>query len=442
MNIAKQRIRYIISDLIATALGWFCFYVYRFDLTAHNDFATLQDFLLNQNVLLNLCITPLLWLCLYSLSGYYAKPYFKNQLEELQKTFITVLAGSLIFFFLYVIDDVPLFDYDSIELSSINHVPSSVYLQILLTMIVYVLLPVYICRFLITSTTNKKIRKGLLTFNTTVIESPKSASMQRESGSALPDAFILEPEVRVPKNVFRMVYELMPLGRPILIKADANDMLSGQVRTSSLTSVPMIEYGSSKLSAFQNNAKRLFDIIGSLIALIICSPLLLVIAIMVKQDSEGPVIYRQERLGKCARPFTILKFRTMCTDAEKDSPMLSVKGDRRVTRIGRMMRKYRLDELPQLWNILVGDMSFVGPRPERKFYVDQIINIAPHYAKLLQVRPGLSSWGMVKYGYASDTFQMVERMRYDLMYIDNMSPALDLKIMAYTIKTVVTGKGI
>lgn len=191
-----------------------------------------------------------------------------------------------------------------------------------------------------------------------------------------------------------------------------------------------------------NIIKRLFDVVCSAIALVVLCPLFLVIAVFIKCDSKGPVIYRQQRLGRLAKPFTILKFRTMYENAETDTPLLSAKDDKRITKFGCLLRKYHLDELPQLWNILVGDMSFVGPRPERKYFVDQLLVIAPEYVKLFKVRPGLSSWGSVKYGYASDLSQMVERMKYDLMYLDKMSLAIDIKIMAYTIKTVVTGKGV
>ena len=188
--------------------------------------------------------------------------------------------------------------------------------------------------------------------------------------------------------------------------------------------------------------KRLFDIVFSIFCLIALSPALIIIAILIKLDSDGPVLYRQERLGLYACPYTILKFRTMYKDAETDVPQLSAKGDKRVTRLGLVLRKFRLDELPQLWNILAGEMSFVGPRPERKYYVDQIVRMAPQYMKLYLVKPGLSSWGMVKFGYASDLSQMIERMKYDLLYVEKRSMMLDFKIMALTVKTVLTGKGI
>lgn len=188
--------------------------------------------------------------------------------------------------------------------------------------------------------------------------------------------------------------------------------------------------------------KRLFDIALSAFCLVAFFPFFIVIALLIKLDSEGAILYRQERLGLNMKPFTILKFRTMHKYAEIGEPQLSTKDDKRITRIGTFLRKYRIDELPQLWNILVGEMSFVGPRPERKFYVDQIMKVAPEYAQLFTAKPGLSSWGMVKYGYASDIEQMIIRMRYDLTYIDNKSIISDLKIIIYTIKIVITGKGI
>lgn len=458
MNTVKQRIKYMVGDLIATAIGWCCFYVYRFDVTGHLEFETLQDFLTSHDVMLNLCITPLLWLLLYWFSGYYNKPFFKNLLDELQKTFMSVLLGSLLFFFLYVIDDVPLFEYNALELTNSAHVPSSTYVQILLTMFSIIFVPVYVLRLVISRKADKKIENGELALKTMIVGSPRVANiLQRElneakhkSGYSIEDnieakdadAFILAPEVRVAKSIFRNVYELLPYEKPILLKAEAEDMLYGQVHTKSIRRIPMIEYGNAELPPFKNNVKRLFDIAISIICLILLSPVMLIIAILIKKDSVGSVIYKQERLGKCAKPFVIYKFRTMTENAEPQHPMLSAKEDPRITKIGRFLRKYRLDEVPQFWNVLKGDMSLVGPRPERKYYADQLVEIAPQFVKLLQVKPGITSWGLVKYGYASNTFQMVERMRYDMMYLDNRSLGLDLKIIGYTIKIVVTGKGI
>jgi lipopolysaccharide/colanic/teichoic acid biosynthesis glycosyltransferase len=165
------------------------------------------------------------------------------------------------------------------------------------------------------------------------------------------------------------------------------------------------------------------------------------IALLIKRDSKGPVIYKQERIGYHSKPFFIYKFRTMRTDAEQAGPMLSSRNDARITGIGRVLRKYRIDELPQFWNVLKGDMSLVGPRPEREYFIRQIMPCAPQYTLIHQVRPGITSWGMVKFGYASSLQEMVERVRYDLIYLANVSLTVDVKILIYTIKTVIKGRG-
>ena len=256
------------------------------------------------------------------------------------------------------------------------------------------------------------------------------------------EAFLLAPDKHDARIINHRVYELLPLELPIRMKASNEEILNGQVHTDSLTTLPMIQYSTDLLSPFKRNLKRLADIISAALALILLSPLFLIVAIIIRRDSKGPVFFSQWRIGRSGKPFRIIKFRSMRTDAEQDGPRLSSTMDRRITKVGRYLRKYRIDELPQFWNVLKGDMSLVGPRPERDYYIRQIMDIAPYYSKLLQVRPGITSWGMVKYGYASTVFQMVERMRYDLMYINNCSIAVDLKILGFTVRTVLTGKGI
>ena len=197
------------------------------------------------------------------------------------------------------------------------------------------------------------------------------------------------------------------------------------------------------MSAFERNVKRVGDCFIAAICLIVFSPLFLFCYVMVRREDGGPAIFKQERIGRFGRPFHIYKFRSMVEDAEKDSvPQLSGDDDRRVTRVGRWMRKYRIDETLQFWNVLKGDMSLVGPRPEREYYLKQMMERVPYCALLHQVRPGITSLGMVKYGYARNVDEMIERLKFDLLYLENMSLVNDLKILIYTVKIVINGRGI
>ena len=219
------------------------------------------------------------------------------------------------------------------------------------------------------------------------------------------------------------------------------DYIVGTVKVSHILGAPLIEVFPQIMKPWEVVAKRAFDVGFSVFALLLLGPIYLVLAVWIKLDSPGPIFYKQERIGKGSRPFHIIKFRSMYIDAEKFGPALSKKNDPRITKIGRILRKLRLDELPQFWNVLIGDMSIVGPRPERAFFIEQIVKKAPHYRHLHKVKPGITSWGQVKYGYAENVDEMVRRLKFDILYLENMSISLDMRIILYTIIVMLEGRG-
>ena len=219
-------------------------------------------------------------------------------------------------------------------------------------------------------------------------------------------------------------------------------MLTGAARIGHLDRPSLIRITEHAMSDAELCIKRAFDIAASVIGLVVVSPLMALIALQIKLPSKGPVFYSQERIGQYGLPFSIYKFRTMVSDAESDGvPQITHDNDPRITRVGHWLRKYRLDELPQLWNILRGDMSIVGPRPERAYFIQQIMERAPYYCLLYKVRPGLTSWGPIRVGYTDTLDKMIERLNCDIVYVENMSLLLDLKILFFTIGVIIKGKG-
>jgi lipopolysaccharide/colanic/teichoic acid biosynthesis glycosyltransferase len=188
--------------------------------------------------------------------------------------------------------------------------------------------------------------------------------------------------------------------------------------------------------------KKISDIIAAVLFLIILSPLILILSVLIIITDNGQVIYKQDRVGKDGRPFSIYKFRSMKNDPEHSTHLLAGMNKERMTWLGKFMRPYRIDEIPNFLNVIKGEMSIVGPRPERKYFIDQIVKKAPQYLTLQKVKPGITSWGQVRFGYASNVDEMVERLKYDLYYMRHRSLWFDLKIILYTFGTVLKGKGL
>lgn len=469
-SVIAQRSRYIAMDFVMTMIAFFLFNICRYSLLgmATYGYNTLWDFVFSQKLILEQIFIPLCLIGIYWLSGYYTHPIVKSRLTEFTLTLWSVIFATIVIFLILLINDTTGMKTRDYEIITI--------------LFILLLGFVYLGRVLLTTNQIKNLRKRHWIYSTLIIgNSKKSREVYRrlkEAGSiwvydvvgfvSLPrehtiedgekvwewddiericdeqnvDQIILAPEYIKDNTIMMLLERLFPIGVPVKIAPDTLSYVTGNIRLNDILGIPFIDLTSPRMSDFEKNVKRLFDVIASLLTITVLSPVLLIVALCVKLSSKGPVIYSQERMGKGHKPFRILKFRSMVIDAEHSGPQLSTKEDNRITPFGRFMRKYRLDELPQFWNVLKGEMSLVGPRPEREYYIEQIVKIAPYYGLIFQVRPGVTSWGMVKYGYASSVNQMVERSRYDLLYINNMSISTDIKIMLYTIRTVLKGAGV
>ena len=471
MNKSKKALVYFFCDFFAAVLVWVLFFSYR-KLYIEHDPQWLQNLIFNKKFYLGSVIIPLGWVVVYYLQGTYHDPYRRSRLNEFIQTFYTSLLGVLILFFVLLLDD---------NIQSYKNYYRSFgvlfSLQFLLTAIP---------RFIISSRTNHRIQKRKIGFNTLLIGSNENAwsifneiqNLKEGNGNLFKGFIHIDGKNGFSEKLTKVVPHLGEIGDLIqvihtyqideiiialestehnfiqqilneTIDADIRiklipgvyDILAGSVKFTSVIQAPLIELNREIAPRWQVNAKRIFDVTFSFFVLITFSWLFLLLAIIVKLSSKGPVFFSQERLGLHGKPFKIFKYRSMYIDAEKHGPALSSKNDPRITPFGLFLRKTRLDEFPQFFNVLIGQMSIVGPRPERKFFADKIIEKAPHYKHLHRVRPGITSWGQVKFGYAENVEEMILRLKYDLLYAENMSLLVDVKIIIYTILIVFQGRG-
>lgn len=466
-SVKLERWKLILTDWISANISFILLNILRFfDSSLNNhSFEASLSFLLSRKICIEQAVIPLCLICLYWLSGFYNNPFGKSRFNELLNTAIISAINTILIHLALLTND---------QMSNIT----DNLLQILIIFIIFFSIT-FLGRLLVINYQIKHFKKRDWKYTAAMIgNSERAHSLAQElqntkavisysieaffkiagennyKDGALEiekladfcrerkiDQIIIVPEKTNDEKILNLVYQLFPIGIPIKLSPDTINFMTSSIKLKDIYGFPLVDLTHLSMSEAEKNIKRTIDVIASFVTLIVLSPLFLILAIKVKSESKGPVFYLQERIGLKERPFQIIKFRTMYTNAECDGPQLSSDDDPRVTRFGKTMRKYRLDELPQFWNVLKGEMSIVGPRPERKYFINKIIQKAPFYTLLYQARPGITSWGMVKYGYASKIEEMVERSKYDLLYISNMSVLVDLKIMLYTVLTILEGKG-
>jgi len=463
----QYRVWYILSDTISAVSAWLGFFLIR---TVWIEEKALSQAWGDPNLIKGLIVVPIFWIVGFALYGLYRNVLRKSRLREIGQVLLVSLVGNLLLFFILLLDD---------QVSDYRVYYRSFFILLGLHFFVTAAF-----RTMISTNLANKIKRRKIGFKTMLIgSSAKALEIYRElEDSKLSEGYAFvgytpvdadrddlmaahlprlgkvgELAETIEKNEIeetiiaiessehdrlnRIIDLLSGTGVTMKVIPDMYDILSGSVRMNNIMGALLIQISPYTMPEWQKSTKRLMDIIISVLAICIGSPVFLIIALMVKFGSQGPILFKQERIGLGGQPFQILKFRTMFVNAEKAGPQLSSENDPRITKAGRFLRRVRLDELPQFFNVIRGDMSLVGPRPERQHFIDLIVKEAPHYKRLHRVKPGITSWGQVKYGYAENVREMLQRMKYDILYVENMSLGLDLKILIYTALIMVQGRG-
>ena len=415
----KYQLIYMLVDLLSAMLIWCTFLGFRWLVYDGRMFSLDTVLIPLFNFTLPLLLYPIGCLCVYYLSGYYLRPLRKPYLRELRRTFVSAVIISLGAFFLIIIDDPIGGNYER-------------YMMSFVAMFVIQFVGCYIPRLLVTYVAHKYNSDAPRRF--TIGSMEEVGAFEHAHAQQPYDEVILDLKGKTKENdIYTLINRLYPANVEISVVPSLYDMLTGAAMIEDVTDQPLIHITEHKMSDTQLCIKRAFDVAASIAMLIVLSPVFLVVSLIVWFTSEGPIFYKQERIGLHGIPFNIIKFRTMHIHAENDTPQLSLDNDPRVTNVGRFLRKYRLDVLPQFLNILRGEMSIVGPRPERRYFINQIEEKAPYYCMIYKIRPGLTSWGPIRVGYTDTLEKMVSRLNYDIVYVENMSLGLDLKIMFYTL---------
>lgn len=451
---------YLWTDGVASALAWAALFAFRKLVIEPRQLGVELDPTPDRNFWLAMVLVPMFWWGVHALMGMYVDVRRRHRGLEVRQVLRAGALGGVLLFFALLLDDV-------------TQTYTDHYQSLALWMSLHFGLTL-LGRWIWTTRVVTRVQSGEWAFTTVLVGAEEDNRQFLEDLNETPgrkgwnilaslsvseletdlgrlgrwldehelDRAVITTTVSKEEAMLGWIAVLEGKGVEILVVPRALDYLAGTVRSSNLFGVPLVNLSRrSGLNQGMKALKRCMDVVGSTLALAMLAPMLAYVAWLVKRDSEGPVFYRQERLGQYGKPFQIIKFRTMVQNAEGMKPQLSSDDDPRITRVGKRLRQLRIDELPQFWNVLKGEMSLVGPRPERAFFADQIVQHSPHFLRLQQVRPGITSWGQVKYGYAENVNEMRQRLRYDIMYLENISLLLDLKILLYTVRTVLRREG-